>query len=319
MRDSHYTVSQRSIFISSAHADNQFNGIGSVREMSTSRDLVDERSTLLAIPPLPGGLHAVVTDLDGTLLRSDGTVSDYTCAGLNRLLDRGFRLIFATARPKESALRAVLPIAPAAPVIYSNGAATYDPVRGQTLRTQTIPTRIVREIVHHVRESFPCAQIAVDSAIPPGLGSSRTLDPEWPADWGATPGDRALWRMDSRLPPPRSVICLMVLGSWDTHLDVPRRWPVTVTSSGQGLIEFSARSASKIAALRWLCRRLGVAMESLVAFGDMPTDAEMIEGSGLGVAVANAHKEIISAAQYVTGSNDEDGVAHFLEELFRIR
>jgi hydroxymethylpyrimidine pyrophosphatase-like HAD family hydrolase len=273
---------------------------------------------LPAIPSAPDGLHAVVTDLDGTLLRSDGTVSDYTCTVLNRLLDRGIRLIFATARPKESALRVALPIAPAAPVIYSNGAAIYDPLKGRTLRTQTIPTQIVRDIVHYVRESFPQAQIAVDSAIPPGLGSSRTLDPEWPAGWGATPGDRALWRMDSGLPPPRAVTCLMVLGSWGTHLDVPPRWPVTVTSSGQGLIEFSARSASKIAALRWLCRHLGIAMESLVAFGDMPTDAEMLEGSGLGVAVANAHKGAISVARRVTGSNDEDGVAHFLEELFRM-
>jgi hydroxymethylpyrimidine pyrophosphatase-like HAD family hydrolase len=260
-------------------------------------------------------LRAVVADLDGTLLRSDGSVSPYTRAVLNRVHRSGYHLIFATARPRDSALRIVRPIAPTAPVIYSNGAAVYDPRLGRTLRTQVMPACIVREIVCYVRESFPDALIAVDSAVPPKVGSSRTLDPEWPSNWGATAGDRALWRMDSRLPPPRSVVCLMILGSWESHLDVPQRWPVKVTSSGQGLIEFSARSASKLSALRWLCGRLGISMEMVVSFGDMPTDAEVLAASGVGVAVANAHELARSAARYRTDSNDEDGVAHFLDRI----
>lgn len=265
--------------------------------------------------PYLSGLQAVVTDLDGTLLRSDRSVSTHTRRVLRSLRERGIPLIFATARPKESALRVARSLAPMAPVVYSNGAAVYVPAIGRTLRTQTIPRQVVREIVSCVRQSFPNALIAVDSAIPPAAGSSRTLDPEWPANWGVTVGDRALWKMDSCFPPPRSVICLMVLESWSTHRDVPQRWPVTVTSSGLGLIEFSAQSASKLSALRWLCGRLGIELESLVAFGDMPTDADMLRSSGIGVAVANAHKDAINAARYVTSSNDEDGVARFLEDL----
>jgi hydroxymethylpyrimidine pyrophosphatase-like HAD family hydrolase len=104
----------------------------------------------------------------------------------------------------------------------------------------------------------------------------------------------------------------MVLGSWNTHLDVPQIWPVTVTSSGQGLIEFSAQPASKLSALQWLCKRLGVSLETVISFGDMPTDAAVLAASGVGVAVANAHELAKGAAQYVTESNDEDGVALFL-------
>ena len=258
-------------------------------------------------------MRGVVSDLDGTLLRSDRTISLYTRQVLRRLEEAGLPLIFATARPKEPALRVVRSIAPMAPVVYSNGAAVYDPIAGRTYRTQTMPVSLVREIVAYVRHLFPNALIAVDSAIGPQAGSSRTLDPEWPADCGATAGDRALWRMDSDYPPPRSVTCLMILDSWDTHLDVPRIWPVTITSSGQGLIEFSARSATKASALKWLCRRRGIPVESLVAFGDMPTDAEMLRCTGVGVAVANAHEEAIDAAQYITAGNDDDGVARFLD------
>jgi hydroxymethylpyrimidine pyrophosphatase-like HAD family hydrolase len=264
-------------------------------------------------------LQAIVTDLDGTLLRSDRTVSPYTAAVLKRLPEVGLKLIFATARPKDSALRIATPIAPTAPVIYSNGAAVYDPMIRSTLRRHTIPEATVRDIVSCIRSCFPGALIAVDSVADSKKESDRTLDPEWPANWGAALGDRSLWSMDARLPPPHSVICLMVLGAWPTHLEVPERWPVTVTSSGEGLIEFSAPSASKNSALQWLCKRLVISMDSVIAFGDMPTDAEMIANSGVGVAVANAHEDVKRVAQYIAGSNDEDGVARFLETLLSLR
>jgi hydroxymethylpyrimidine pyrophosphatase-like HAD family hydrolase len=277
----------------------------------------DKVQDVMVVPAL-STVRAIVTDLDGTLLRSDGTVSSFTHDVLSRLCDRGYRLIFATARPKHSALRVTRRIAPMAPVIYSNGAAVYDPVVGRTLRTQIIPAEIVQEIVYYIRRLFPRALIAVDCAIPANLGSARTLDPDWPPNWGATAGDRALWRMDSNSPPPRSVICLMALNSWDTHLDVPQRWPVTVTSSGQGLIEFSALPASKLSALRWLFKRLGISMEMAISFGDMPTDADILAATGIGVAVANAHELAKAAAQYITKSNDEDGVALFLASALRL-
>jgi len=79
------------------------------------------------------------------------------------------------------------------------------------------------------------------------------------------------------------------------------------------LIEFGAQSANKLSALRWLCDRIGVAMDEIVAFGDMPNDVELLRASGMSVAVANAHEQVSSVAQYVTDSNDDDGVARFLE------
>jgi hypothetical protein len=121
--------------------------------------------------------------------------------------------------------------------------------------------------------------------------------------------------MDENQPPPRTVICLMVLGAWDTHLEVPPIWPVTATSSERGLIEFSAPSANKLSALRRLCDQLDVPLESVVAFGDMPNDVEVLGAVGLGVAVANAHEEARAAAQRYTASNDDDGVARFIDRL----
>ena len=55
----------------------------------------------------------------------------------------------------------------------------------------------------------------------------------------------------------------------------------------------------------------------MIAFGDMPNDVPMLAWAGYGVAVANAHPSVIAVADEVTGSNDDDGVAQVLEQLYR--
>ena len=212
-------------------------------------------------------------------------------------------------------MRLVASVSPNVPLICSNGAVVYDPVSGRRFRTQVVRRRVVRQIVGYIRNHFPDAVLAVDCAPPRPKDPRRTMDPDWPESWGPALGARALWRMDMTLPPPRGVVCLMVLGAWQTHLQVPQFRRVTVTSSEHGLIEFSASSANKLSALQWLCAQLDITLDAVAAFGDMPNDIAILEASGIGVAVANAHEQAKAAAQYVTKSNDEDGVAHFLKEL----
>ena len=270
------------------------------------------------LPPEPSGhryIRAAVMDLDGTLLRSDKRISSFTKEILDRVRSAGIHIIFATARPPESALRLVASAAPNAPLICSNGAVVYDPVSGRRFRTQVIRARIVRQIVYYIRDNFPRAALAVDCAPPRPVDPRRTMDPDWPESWGSALGDRALWRMDMTIPPPRGVVCLMVLGAWQTHLQVPPFWRVTVTSSEHGLVEFSALAANKLSALRWLCGQLDIPLDAVAAFGDMPNDIAVLRATGVSVAVANAHEEAKAVARYVTKSNDDDGVAHFLEEL----
>jgi hydroxymethylpyrimidine pyrophosphatase-like HAD family hydrolase len=268
-------------------------------------------------PETSGSRHirAAVIDLDGTLLRSDKTISPFTKEILDRARNAGLYIIFATARPPESALRLVASVSSNAPLICSNGAVVYDPASGRRFRTQVIHRRVVRQIVGYIRAHFPDAVLAVDCAPPRASDPRRTMDPDWPESWGAALGSRALWRMDMTLPPPRGVVCLMVLGAWQTHLQVPQFRRVTVTSSEHGLIEFSASSANKLSALQWLCAQLDISLDVVAAFGDMPNDIAILEASGIGVAVANAHEQAKAAAQYLTKSNDDDGVAHFIREL----
>ena len=90
----------------------------------------------------------------------------------------------------------------------------------------------------------------------------------------------------------------------------------THSNSADRLLEISAAGVSKAAALERFCEERGIGSEHVIAFGDMPNDIPMLRWAGHSVAVRNAHPEVLAAADEVTESNDDAGVAHVLERLF---
>ena len=91
------------------------------------------------------------------------------------------------------------------------------------------------------------------------------------------------------------------------------------SNSADGLLEIAAAGVSKASALTRVCAERGLRSEDVIAFGDMPNDLPMLEWAGHAVAVANAHPDLIAAADEVTTSNDDAGVARVLERLFGIQ
>jgi hydroxymethylpyrimidine pyrophosphatase-like HAD family hydrolase len=87
-------------------------------------------------------------------------------------------------------------------------------------------------------------------------------------------------------------------------------------SGGHGVLELSARGTTKAGTLAALCEEWAVGASEVVAFGDMPNDVPLLRWAGRSWAVANAHAEARAAADHTTASNDDDGVAVVLEELF---
>lgn len=71
---------------------------------------------------------------------------------------------------------------------------------------------------------------------------------------------------------------------------------------------------SKVEAIKRVCEMLGITLEDVIAFGDSGNDLSMLQCAGVGVAMANATSEIKEAADYVTKSNNEDGIAYFVEK-----
>jgi hypothetical protein len=87
-------------------------------------------------------------------------------------------------------------------------------------------------------------------------------------------------------------------------------------SSIDGLLEIGALGVNKASTLDGLLAARGLGPADAVAFGDMPNDLEMLEWAGRGIAMANAHPDVLAVVHEVTASNDDDGVAVVLERLF---
>jgi hydroxymethylpyrimidine pyrophosphatase-like HAD family hydrolase len=87
-------------------------------------------------------------------------------------------------------------------------------------------------------------------------------------------------------------------------------------SSSSALVEISAAGVTKAAGLAWLCERQGIEPSEVIAFGDMPNDIPMLTWAGRSVAMGNAHPAVREAADEVGRTNDEDGVARYLRDVF---
>ena len=99
-------------------------------------------------------------------------------------------------------------------------------------------------------------------------------------------------------------------------LEIPRLFPQCAVSSSLPInIEINATDATKGHALAFLTKHLGLKTEETLAFGDGTNDISMLRQAGIGVAMGNAAPEALAAADRVTASNDEDGLARVLEEL----
>lgn len=254
--------------------------------------------------------RCVVSDLDGTLLRSDGRLSPGSIEVLKQIHTLGVEVILATARPYRATRHLLTEMPFVSYLICSNGAVVFDVQAKRFPRVAYLPHTRLRTIVSEVRRSFPSARLAFDTA------AGRIVDPDWPPQFLSVPGQASLWPLSAEEVPEYPTMCLMVLNAWDGLQDIPRHLRHLATSSASGLIEFGAPAATKLGAVNWWRTQRRIDFSHVVAFGDMPNDLELLRASGLGVAVANAHPSILSKVSTRTLSNDDDGVVEFLRRNF---
>lgn len=261
--------------------------------------------------PIP---RVVATDLDGTLLRSDGTLAPRTLSALQAAERAGALVILCTARPA----RWLAPLAAAAGrhglAVCANGGVVWD-VHGRTVLDQfPLPVAQAREVVARLRPRFPGASWAVERA--DAFAHEPRYQPRWPV-----PDDTVVDHIDALLMPPPIKLMLRDPGTAVADLAAQAielaggLAEITYSSDQDSLLEMSAAGVSKGSSLAGLCVARGIAPEHVVAFGDMPNDLPMLAWAGHAVAVANAHPAVLAIADEVTAANDDDGVARVLERL----
>jgi Cof subfamily protein (haloacid dehalogenase superfamily) len=256
-------------------------------------------------------VRLVATDLDGTLIRSDAAISDHTVAVLDEL---PVPLVIATGRPVRWLAKVYDRLARPPVAVVANGAAVYDPEQDELLHHVPLSAEELAHACAVLRDAIPDVAFAVELDGGRQLVRERAHQVgEWEerlhrpreaelSELVAQPAAKLLVRAGQRDSDEFTALVSAALeGVYEaTH------------SSTSGLVEISAAGVTKASGLAWVAARLGVEAADVVAFGDMPNDVPMLAWAGWGVAVANAHPAVREAADEVTLSNDDDGVAAWL-------
>ena len=245
--------------------------------------------------------RAVIADFDRTLLHTDKSISGYTVGVLRKWQEAGVRLFAATARPQRAITEYCGLIAFDA-VTTLNGARTFTPDAVYENPITGEEAEAVLEQLHGIPGVFISAE--TDSGI-----YSNTDFPLW----------QPVVVEDIRTI-ARECRVYKILAS---HPEIPAdEIPVilpenTYSTVADGkLLQVMSRSATKWNGIRKMLEAYGIDPSEAAYFGDDNDDAEPIRNCGCGVAVSNALDCIREIADYVVQSNDEDGVARFLEERF---
>ena len=250
-----------------------------------------------------GIFRLAAIDLDGTLLRSDGTISERSRDAL-RTID----VVLVSARGPMGVLEIARPLGITGTAICSNGAFVVDIATAGTVRERLLESEVALELVHTLRERLPGIRFAVehhDFAHEPGFSAWSWTPPE-----GTRVAD-----VVELLAAPATKLILRHAGHETAAIQELARELVgdrlTVVASGSEAVEVTAAGVNKATAVA----ELGVPASEVVAFGDYPNDIPLLTWAGHGVAMGNAHPDVVAIADEVTATNDEDGVALVLERL----
>jgi Cof subfamily protein (haloacid dehalogenase superfamily) len=275
-----------------------------------------------ALPP-----RLIATDLDGTLLRDDKSVSERTVAALAAAEEAGIEVFFVTGRPARWMDVVSDHVHGHGLAICGNGAAVVDlhggPGAHRFVKVRELARENALDAVRLLRETAPGTVFAVEQTygfyqepayprlhmeIPDTLApAEQLLAPDAP---GAGEPVLKILAFHHELDP-------------DAFLTVARRAVgdrATITrSSPSALLEISGPGVSKASTLELCCAERGISPEEVVAFGDMPNDVEMLTWAGTSYAMGNAHPAVIAAASGRTVANNDDGVAVVIEKILAER
>ncbi|MBE7189096.1 HAD family hydrolase [Jatrophihabitans endophyticus] len=269
------------------------------------------------------GIRLVATDLDGTLLRGDGTVSDRTRAAIKAATAAGLVVAFVTGRPPRWLDDVIEQTDHVGLAVGANGAVLYDMSDQRLLSVHTLDPALMIELGDELRAAFPDVGFAVE------YGDGFAAEAGYTHDWDINP---RLDRHGNPIPAPRiapladiATAPALKLLAKDRSADpddflasatrvIGTRASITHSSS-YGLLEIARRGVTKASGLAELAGIFGIAQHEVAAIGDMPNDVPMLEWAGESYAVANGHPATKAVADAVVASNEDDAVAELIEGL----
>lgn len=261
----------------------------------------------------------IASDVDGTLLDDDEKITARTRDAVHAAVASGAQFVLATGRPPRWVRPVVDALGFAPMAVCANGAVIYDPATDRIISARTLSADALGELAEVATRVIDGAGLAVERV---GNSAHDAATPQFVS----SPGYEHAWlnpdntevSIEDLLSAPAVKLLIRKAGARSSDMaavlakHVGLEGDITY-STNNGLIEIVPLGISKATGVEELARPLGITAESVVAFGDMPNDVPMLHWAGLGVAMGNAHPDAVAAADEVTASNIEDGVARVLE------
>jgi Cof subfamily protein (haloacid dehalogenase superfamily) len=261
-------------------------------------------------------IKLIITDIDGTLAIRGQDVTTRTAETLRRAADRGVMVTIATGRTPLSARKFLCYVSPDAPVVFANGALVETAETGRLLYKRCLLQETVREVWNRAPRIGLVPVAWTDSTLYIEAGGrdlrqyqklTMTLA-QFVTGPDAFARDNIIKMLWTGNDPALIAAALEALAA-----DPPAN--ANWFTSDPCFIEFVHREVTKGAGLRRLAESCGFAPEEIMAVGDEMNDISMLEFAGLSVAMGNALEPVRQAADYVTASCYEDGLAQAVERF----
>lgn len=261
-------------------------------------------------------IKMITIDLDGTLLRSDGSVSDRTVRTLQAARDKGVVVAIATGRMYQTArpYGERLGLGDSPMLLFAGGLIETLESK-KILFQQVIPRETAQGMADLARQQGWQLQTYIDDV----LRAAR--DDEWIRDYERITNSRAVICGDAFYQVQGDCNKLLSRGSHDELVArkalIEKAFPgrFNVLFSAPTFLEIMPQGVDKGKGIRRLGELYGVGADEIMALGDSQNDLDMLKAAGVPVAMANAAEEVKAAAAYVTASNDDDGVAAAVEKF----
>jgi Cof subfamily protein (haloacid dehalogenase superfamily) len=264
----------------------------------------------------PGLPKLIATDLDGTLVRSDNTVSAYTHEVLDRVRAAGIRIVGATGRGPRLTELTRNDIRSADFLVLAQGGWVIDQAENTVLRSATLPGSAAAGVLTALEAEMGPLSVMVEALPHDDAPLWGDFDPTWRFPVVVEPRTRAECLSGDVIKAfarsfEHDVDDLLAVAQRIVPADV-----ASVTQAGLDYIEICPPNVDKGTGLAVVAEAVGVDPADVLVFGDMPNDLPMFAWAGWHrVAVANAHASLLEVADEVTLTNDQDGVAVYLDRL----
>jgi hypothetical protein len=257
----------------------------------------------------------IAIDLDDSLLDDNLTISQENLQAVRRTIEEGVIVTIATGRMFKSALPYVQQLGIDVPVITYQGALVVNALSRNVLLHYPVPLDLSREIIRESKKNNIHLQVYIDDEY---YFEQHNKYSDLYFKVSGIPGKAVGPLEDFLVKEPTKLVMIDEpenILKWMGCYKEKFAGRLQVTISKAHYLEFTNIEATKGNAVRYLADMYGIKPDEVIAIGDSFNDIPMLTYAGLGVAMGNAPEIVKSHADYVTYSNNDNGVAHVLEKF----